>query len=445
MSSAKALGAEKEPSQAGYASTDQVRRERLQAYESHLFQDVLPWWLNNAVDRKHGGVFTFWNTDGTRLYSTTKYSWSLGRWIWALVACADLAEARGAVGIFPPQLRALAETTGEFLWSHGMLGGGRVANFLTREGIPTAGFTGEQIYASVFADLFAALGFAALGREGATAERNVWGARADDLLASASERIARGQAPTAPYPVPPGYAAFAPHMILVNAATEVHRATGSERSKRVLSQSCKAVIAHFVNGADICELVDPNSGENESLYARHRNPGHALEVLWFLRDAADTVPEVEEAMEQHLGRPLNDWLVDAALLALERGWDREYGGILRFVDVDGGPPSGNYQASEYWEMIGRTWDYKLWWPHNEALYTLLLLHDRTGDPRIWDWFVKADQYTFNLFPAGAGKEWKQIFDRRGGQLDTDAGSALPVKDPFHLIRCLSLLGSLPHS
>lgn len=417
--------------------------EYAQVYESHLWEDVLPWWLKNAVDSKHGGVFTFWNTDGTVLHSSDKYTWSQGRWIWTMMACAQLAKCRPHPAVDPARLEDLARTSAEFLWAHGMLGEGRVANFLTREGTPTAGFTGTEIYASVFADLFAALGFAALGRSEGLASRNVWAGRAEDLLICASDRIDAGHALTAPYPVPGGYRAFAPQMILVNTATEVYRATGSDRSRNIVLSSVRAILDGFVDGADICELSGPAAQQQTSLYARHRNPGHALEALWFLRDAADAVPGVTALMETSLGQPLDTWLVDAALLAIERGWDAECGGVLRFVDVEDGQPRGEHEASAYWEMIGTTWDYKLWWPHTEALYTLFLLHERTGDPRIWTWFRTVHEFTFGRFPAGAGNEWKQILNRAGEQLETDAGSALPVKDPFHLMRSLVLLASVP--
>lgn len=412
-------------------------------YERHLWEDVLQWWLTNAVDDEHGGVFTFWNTDGTVLHSTDKYSWSQGRWIWTMAACAQLLEISPHPQLDHSHLQNLAHTSAEFLWSHGMLGEGRVANVLTRQGSPTVGFTGPAIYASVFADLFAALGFAALGHSKNQRDRKVWADRAEDLLIRASERIEAGQALTAPYPVPAGYEAFAPHMILVNTATEVHRATGSERSRQILQRSVQAILGRFIDDADICELTGPSEQAQTSMYARHRNPGHALETLWFLRDAADAVPEVAALMEESLDRPLDGWLVDAALLAIERGWDSEYGGILRFVDARGGMPTGAHEPSTYWETIGSTWDYKLWWPHTEALYTLSLLHERTDDPRISSWFRRVHDYTFSHFPADPGNEWKQILSRQGEQLETDAGSALPVKDPFHLMRSLVLLASMP--
>lgn len=417
--------------------------EYARRYATHLWSDIWPWWSAQAVDDQHGGVFTFWNTDGTVLHSTDKYTWSQGRWIWTMMACAELAEAHPLPSVDPAHLRELAHQSAQFLWAHGMLGEGRVANFLTREGRPTTGFTGTEVYASVFADLFASLGFAALGRSANLGDPEVWADRAEDLLVRASERIHAGTALTAPYPVPADHEAFAPHMILVNTATEVYRANGSDRSREIATRSAEAIIRRFVDGADISELTGPLAQQPVSLYARHRNPGHALETLWFLRDAADTVPNVAPVLEQELGRPLDGWLVDAALHAIERGWDGEFGGILRFVDVGGGMPRGEYDSSRYWEMIGETWDYKLWWPHTEALYTLLLLSDRTADARLWDWFTRVHEYTFDHFPAGPGNEWRQILSRRGKQLETDAGSALPVKDPFHLMRSLALVASLP--
>ena len=46
--------------------------------------------------------------------------------------------------------------------------------------------------------------------------------------------------------------------------------------------------------------------------------------------------------------------------SLARGWDEKYGGLLYYVDVTGKPPTR------------LEWDMKLWWPHAEALYALLL-------------------------------------------------------------------------
>ena len=45
--------------------------------------------------------------------------------------------------------------------------------------------------------------------------------------------------------------------------------------------------------------------------------------------------------------------------AFDRGWDKQYGGMLYFVDLDNRP-------CEQLE-----WDMKLWWVHNEVLIASL--------------------------------------------------------------------------
>jgi N-acylglucosamine 2-epimerase len=62
--------------------------------------------------------------------------------------------------------------------------------------------------------------------------------------------------------------------------------------------------------------------------------------------------------------------------SLEIGWDKEYGGLLYFVDIEGKPQ----------EQL--EWDMKLWWPHTEALYALLLAYSISSDPKYEIWYNK---------------------------------------------------------
>jgi N-acylglucosamine 2-epimerase len=121
------------------------------------------------------------------------------------------------------------------------------------------------------------------------------------------------------------------------------------------------------------------------------------------------------------------------------GWDDSEGGLFRFVDREGGPPRGDNRGSLYEGMVTSSWDLKLWWPHNEALYAALQLWLRTGNSDVGDWFRRLDAYTFAHFPAAPGLEWNQILDRHGNAMAPDARAALPVKDPYHLLRSLFLL------
>ena len=76
-------------------------------------------------------------------------------------------------------------------------------------------------------------------------------------------------------------------------------------------------------------------------------------------------------MHEAIARGDDQSLIPPALKMIDysmaRGWDEEYGGLLYFVDADGKPPTR------------LEWDMKLWWPHAEALYALLLAFHLSGD------------------------------------------------------------------
>jgi N-acylglucosamine 2-epimerase len=113
---------------------------------------------------------------------------------------------------------------------------------------------------------------------------------------------------------------------------------------------------------------------------------------------------------------------DALLSTLEFGWDRDYGGILYFLDADGKPP----QHLE--------WDQKLWWVHVETLVALALGYSLTGRKELWDWFERVHAYTWEKFPDPEYGEWFGYLNRRGEVL-------LPLKGGkwkgcFHIPRGL---------
>src|SRR5205823_752101 len=118
-----------------------------------------------------------------------------------------------------------AERSARFVRDHALLADGSAAYVTGSTGRPKEPVPGQDLHTSIFADLFVALGFAALAREGGDA---AWGGLAEDLLASARARIAAGIARTEPYPVRAGFAGFSQPMILVNVGAEVHAATGSK-------------------------------------------------------------------------------------------------------------------------------------------------------------------------------------------------------------------------
>jgi N-acylglucosamine 2-epimerase len=108
--------------------------------------------------------------------------------------------------------------------------------------------------------------------------------------------------------------------------------------------------------------------------------------------------------------------------SLEFGWDREYGGLYYFMDVEGRPPL-QLEASM-----------KLWWPHAEALYAVILAYTRTGESRWLPWIERTHEYCFKHFADPQYGEWFAYCDRQGNLTHTLKGNH--YKGCFHVPRAL---------
>ena len=79
-------------------------------------------------------------------------------------------------------------------------------------------------------------------------------------------------------------------------------------------------------------------------------------------------------------------------------------------------------------------DLKLWWPHGETLYALLLAWDLTGREDLAAWYEKVHDYTFSHFPDPEYGEWFGYLNRDGSRVWS--AKANGWKGFFHLPRIL---------
>jgi N-acylglucosamine 2-epimerase len=391
-----------------------------QTYHRHLVDDVLAWWAANGPDDEHGGVLTCWDNAGTRLVATDKYTWSQGRWAWLTARVAGAAE-RGLLDLDSDRdagwYAEQATRTARFVRDHALLPDGTTAFVTSRAGEPREPTPGAGLHTSVFADLFAALGFAGVAQLYPNGD---WGGYAEAMLLRSAAAIDSGRFRSDPYPVPAGHRSFGLPMILVGVGEQVHRATGSAASADVVHHAARQIEQYHLDGDDVAEMPSATDG----LLARHRTPGHVLEAAWFLHHARDLLAGSPLAAPERLAR--------IAVRALDLGGDDVHGGLFRYVDRAGGAPTGARTDDPYEALVVDTWDTKLWWPHAEALYaTALLAPDR---------HARLHDYVFGTFPEGPGREWTQIRTRHGAPLEKTV--ALPVKDPFHIARALLMLVEL---
>ena len=170
----------------------------------------------------------------------------------------------------------------------------------------------------------------------------------------------------------------------------------------------------------LLETVAPD-GTPRLYYTEGRtiNPGHDIEGVWFILEhakrtgQADLVPKAAQIF---------DW-------AIEAGWDKEYGGLLYFVDCLGLPP----EAYEH--------DMKLWWPHNEILIASMMLYRDTGDEKYLDWFYTTADYAEKHFSDPENGEWYGYL-RRDGLPTMPSTKGSTFKGPFHLPRCLIMVDKM---
>jgi N-acylglucosamine 2-epimerase len=370
-------------------------------YRELLLEAFVPFWFRNGIDWEHGGILSCLHEDGT-VASEDKFIWSQARSVWTFSALYNRIEGRTEF------LRA-AENSVRFLMAHGRDPHGRWVYRTGRKGNVIEGPI------SIYADCFVVYGFSEYYRASGHQE-------ALDIAIETFERVRRridetDFQETAPYPLPLGWRNHGVPMILTEVANELAQTTGDSRTEAFADQFAALVMRHYLRPQHhaILEFLTRDYMELPPPAGTYVMPGHAIESMWFVmhlarrRGDSDTVRRAAEAMRWHL----------------ERGWDKEFGGIFLGLDLAGREPYLPHAEK------------KLWWPHTEALYGTLLAHELTGEPWCMEWYDRVAEWAWAHFPVPETGEWRQRLTREGDP--TTEVVALPVKDPFHLPRAAILI------
>ncbi len=412
-------------------------------YVAHLEHQLLPFW-QEAVDTEYGGILTGFDNKGEALLHRDKFTWSQGRFLWVWCRLGRLLQ-KGVLQGDHAQYRRQAAQTYCFLREHAVEPNGSFRFLLTETGIPKEMLPGVGHDLSFYADCFAIMGFAEYAAFTGCTDAYTY---AVQTMNNVEQRLWDGTARSEPYPVPPGHEAHGYAMILLNTFQCLYQTAdvlGKSVEERLYRErallKAREILGKFCDPSGRIHEVTKAGGLNgqtynpETLLLRHLNPGHAMESLWFVlteavasRDA-EMIATCSKAMKK----------------MLHMGWDEQYGGLLRYIDMDGGQPQGNVLegAERFEDLIRETWDMKLWWPHSESLYACILAYQVTKDKDFWQWYKQLHIYTFDIFPAENGREWIQIRSRSGRPVDKVV--ALPVKDPYHILRNVLLMIELTSS
>ncbi|MEL6938678.1 MAG: AGE family epimerase/isomerase [Cyanobacteria bacterium J06598_1] len=373
-------------------------------YKDTLFNNVIPFWEQNAVDKQAGGYFTCLDRQG-KVYDTDKFIWLQNRQLWTFSMLCNQIEKRDT-------WLKVAKVGADFLAAHGRDPEGNWYFSLTQAGAPLT-----QPY-NIFSDCFAAMAFSqyalASGEDAAKA-----------IAQQAYRNVLRRQ--TNPkgqynkaYPGTRPLKSLAVPMILANLSLEMAWLLPESQLNEVLAQTEREVMGDFLSESTglLHEHVTPDGEGIDCYEGRLLNPGHGIEAMWFMMAIG----------ERQENPALIDQAIGQVLKILEFAWDEPYGGIFYFMDAKGYP------------LHQLEWDQKLWWVHLETLVALSMAYRLSSTQRTrqqcWQWYQKVHDYTWGHFADSAYGEWYGYLNRQGEVL-------LPLKGGkwkgcFHVPRAMYL-------
>ncbi len=375
-------------------------KELANKYKTELLDSALPFWLDNSIDKEYGGYFSCLDRDGS-VYDTDKFIWLQGREVWLFsMLCNKLGKKQ--------EWLDAAIQGAEFLKKYGHDDNYDFYFSLTREGKPLV-----EPY-NIFSNTFACMAFAQLAKASGSEE---YAEIARKLFKRILERRSNPKGKWCKsVPGTRPMKDFALPMIICNMALEVEDIINDPQLLESTIDDCLHEVLDVFYQPDLgCMVENVSSIDNSRLdcyEGREINPGHDLEALWFMMNLGI----------RRNNKALIDKCVEIALTVIERGWDKEYGGIFYFLDSKGAPQ----QKLE--------WDQKLWWVHLESAIAMIKGYQLTGNKKCLEWFEKLDEYMWSHFKDPLHPEWFGYLNRRGEMLLSLKGGKW--KGCFHVPRGL---------
>lgn len=360
-------------------------------YKEYLTDNILKFWLDNAIDYDNGGIFTNLDKDG-KIYGREKSVWFQGRALWVFSKTYNSVEKK------PEYLKA-SECIFNFLHKCADADG-RMFFTVTEDG---RGLQKRRYY---FSETFAAIGcteyFLATGNE----EAKKYAEKYFDTAYSIYKNPALTTPKLNPENAP--YKSLSPVMIMLSTAQTLRKLDEEKYNAVAKEMISEIMTGGYLRDDVLLEHVYSDGSFADTPLGRTVNPGHSLEAAWFI---------MTEGVYQN-----DEDLIRAGLriidFSMKRG--RSDGGIIAFCDYLGNPPT----ALE--------WDMKLWWPQCEALIANKMAYMLTKEEKYNADFNNLLEYTLSHFEDKDGLEWY-------GYLHYDNTVANPLKGnifkgPFHIPR-----------
>ena len=362
-----------------------------------LKENIIPFWLKNGLDKKNGGYWTALDRKGN-IIDRDKSVWFQGRFSWILSTLYSDFEKK-------EEYLDAAKSGIDFLekYCFDKDGDNRMFFRVTEEG--KCVIKRLRYY---FSETFCIIAMASYGRASCDKSYII---KAKELL----ERIDKIQKLLIPkFDINQrATISFGPPMIMLATVQELRKADKENReyyNKYIDNLLSQVKIFLYEEKKAVLEQCNPDGTLQDHFEGRQLNPGHAIESSWFILREAIERDNDKNLIE--LGLKIFDWM-------WEWGWDKEYGGIIQFMDVLNKP------KSDYWH------DMKFWWPQTEAAIATLYAYYFTKDKKYLEKHFMVKEYTNKFIDKEFG-EWFGYL-HRDGSLSTDLKGNM-YKGPFHIPR-----------
>ncbi len=347
-----------------------------------MFQDALPFWAANGVDRAHGGFLEELSLEGRPTDVQFKRVRTMCRQTYAFSHAALLGWEQGA---------ELSRLGSEYLVSHAKLERGW-ARLLSREGRPTD--TRQDLYDLAFV-LFAMVWRYKLSRDPEAL------AHAYGVLDFIDANMRHGEGFWHALP-PEGPRLQNPHMHLFEASLAGFEATQDERFLSIAHELAELFRKRLFDGRTLGERFNEDWSRRDDEAGRTLEPGHQFEWAWILAQY-QKLSGVDFAREA-------ETLVAVSEL---HGVDPQSQAVLNSVSDEGAPRDSSSRS----------------WPNTERIKGWLGLYELTGrDPTpavAASCRVLLDRYLAPPAPRGA---WTDHFDASGRAI----AKAIPASILYHV-------------
>ena len=364
-----------------------------------LTDNVLPFWMEHAIDRELGGLYNMIDREG-RVYGTDKNVWFAGRTMYTYSLAYNEIEMKD-------EYLAVAKNMFDFLPKCELDQSGRLPFIAARDG---RALVADSTY---YSETFAAIGCAEYYT--ASGDPVAWD-KAEQYFDIAyrlyKEELARTPSENPPVPETK---ALGPSMIMLSTA-QVMRKILKAKYDPIARACADEILVHFIEGKGLLENVSLMGEFVDTPAGREINPGHSLEAAWFLM--AEGVYQNNELYKAKAKE-----IID---ISMRHGY--RDGGIIAFCDCDGNPP-------DHLE-----WDMKIWWPQCEAMIANRLCYNVYGEEKYLKAFEDLRDWCFARYPDTEHGEWFGYMHYDGTRSNDLKGNF--SKGPFHLPRMLFLIDKL---